>query len=269
MPTDDELSRKTMDFSNLRTWGVAISLAAGVAVHMRARQPSYLSSIPRLDVHQLAYLSGGERRLTEVLLAELLEAGVVILNAKAGTLSLSKSTPFKPSPMQIPLVRTLRQEPRCAKGYSAMVSAMAASQCRWDIEEMLIDYGILTGRFVETLKNRCLGTSMVLFLGLVLIHLIVSLLNWILPTGHPQISAAIPSELAAIAIVCLLIFSMPLQLLSHRTAWGDHVLNTYQKRLSGERSEMAMAVRGLGASRNPAVQELNNTIVAEVNAADV
>jgi len=87
-------------------------LLAGLYVRMRARAPSRLGKIPVLSWNQLAFLSGGSRRLTEITLYQLVTGGVLEFNNYKGTLSVAESLTQELSELDNLVVCRIKQKPR-------------------------------------------------------------------------------------------------------------------------------------------------------------
>jgi uncharacterized protein (TIGR04222 family) len=79
---------------------------------MRARAPSRLGKIPVLSWNQLAFLSGGSRRLTEITLYQLVTGGVLEFNNYKGTLSVAESLTQELSELDNLVVCRIKQKPR-------------------------------------------------------------------------------------------------------------------------------------------------------------
>ncbi len=102
---------------------------------------------------------------------------------------------------------------------------------------------------LDELRLRCVGTLLFLFLSFLILSLLVSLLDKLLPADWPL--SSIPGVLSGWFRVLgsyVFFYYLPIAVLDHRTRWGEHVVAFYETRV-GSGPDEATALRGLRACK--------------------
>ena len=231
-------------------------LLAGLYVRMRARAPSRLGKIPVLSWNQLAFLSGGSRRLTEITLYQLVAGGVLEFNNDKGTLSVVESLTQELPELENLVVCLVRQKPRLEACYTWLERNIKNSLIAQDTIKSLISCSLIVDSQVINLKTNIAVMS----IGFLVLIMLLNLLSIIIGWPMNAVKKIIMGIVIEFAIGPALVFSLPILLLGERTRWGDHVLFTYKQRLSTNDQRMAMAVGGLEAMENKSLLEFCNLI---------
>ena len=230
-------------------------LLAGLYVRIRARAPSRLGKIPVLSWNQLAFLSGGSRRLTEITLYQLVSGGVLEFNNNKGTLRVAESLTQELSELENLVVCRVKQKSRLEACYRWLEGDIKESLIAQDTMKSLTSCSLVVDSQVIKLK----ANIAVMFISFLVLIMLLNLLSII--AGWPMNAVKIiMSILIEVAIGPALVFSLPILLLEDRTRWGDHVFFTYKQRLSTNDQRMAMAVGGLEAMENKTLLEFCNLI---------
>ena len=183
-------------------------LLAGLYVRMRARAPSRLGKIPVLSWNQLAFLSGGSRRLTEITLYQLVAGGVLEFNNDKGTLSVVESLTQELSELENLVVCRVRQKPRLEACYTWLERNIKNSLIAQDTIKSLISCSLVVDSQVINLQINIAVMSIGFLVLIMLLNLLSIIIGW--PTN--AVKKIIMGIVIEFAIGPALVFSLPILL---------------------------------------------------------
>ena len=183
-------------------------LLAGLYVRMRARAPSRLGKIPVLSWNQLAFLSGGSRRLTEITLYQLVADGVLEFNNDKGTLSVVESLTQELSELENLVVYRVRQKPRLEACYTWLERNIKNSLIAQDTIKSLISCSLVVDSQVINLRTNIAVMSIGFLVLIMLLNLLSIIIGW--PTN--AVKKIIMGIVIEFAIGPALVFSLPILL---------------------------------------------------------
>jgi len=183
-------------------------LLAGLYVRMRARAPSRLGKIPVLSWNQLAFLSGGSRRLTEITLYQLVADGVLEFNNDKGTLSVVESLTQELSELENLVVYRVRQKPRLEACYTWLERNIKNSLIAQDTIKSLISCSLVVDSQVINLRTNIAVMSIGFLVLIMLLNLFSIIIGW--PTN--AVKKIIMGIVIEFAIGPALVFSLPILL---------------------------------------------------------
>jgi uncharacterized protein (TIGR04222 family) len=175
---------------------------------MRARAPSRLGKIPVLSWNQLAFLSGGSRRLTEITLYQLVADGVLEFNNDKGTLSVVESLTQELSELENLVVYRVRQKPRLEACYTWLERNIKNSLIAQDTIKSLISCSLVVDSQVINLRTNIAVMSIGFLVLIMLLNLLSIIIGW--PTN--AVKKIIMGIVIEFAIGPALVFSLPILL---------------------------------------------------------
>lgn len=124
------------------------------------------------------------------------------------------------------------------------------------VEESLINHGLVVKSALDELRLRCVAALLFLFLGFLVLSILVSLLDMLLPADWQlsMIHGVLQSCFRIIGSY-IFFFYLPMAVLGHRTRWGEHVVAFYETRVRSG-SDEAIALRGPAGMQGDKLRDL-------------
>jgi len=198
--------------------GLVVALGWMIAVRARVRRPRQIEPTPPLELESVAYLAGGARRVIELAIARLIEAGA-IRASRGGSLTAIQSPPGRLDPVATAVMSALGNRTR--KVNTLIRSVRATHRISQLSDELAAHQLVLTPRAAARARR-------VAWLGLVLL-LAVGVARFVngamkdLPVNYLVI------ELVVTVALLMLVARRPIR---PRTVHGDRALASARNTIS-------------------------------------
>ena len=204
------LATSTSEVSNSESLGdwyyFLVSIFIGLLIRYQIRQPSTQSQKPLLDIYEVAYLAGGQKRAVELAITKLVHQGFLKPNVRHRTFAIAKTLVTEANYLEHQVMKRVHRTPEF-KGLKEVYGYKID-----DLRMQLVQYKLLSELY-----------------PFVFLSYIIILFLYFFPFGGEIISENQISYFWYINLVAVLCLIIP----GFRTRWGDLVLADIRKRDTG------------------------------------
>lgn len=199
------------EFLWLYAAGLAVALAWLIVTRTRARRPRQIEPTPPLDLESVAFLSGGSRRVIELAIGRLLEAGALRAN-RSGTISAVKGSQGN-DPVEAAVLGAVAARSRQVR--TVISSIRSSERIERIADELAAHQLVVTPRVAASARRKAV-------LGLVLV-LVIGAVRFVNGAVKSLPVSYLAFELIATLALIVILLKRPIRA---RTVHGDRALES-------------------------------------------